>query len=83
MQEINDIMKSIIDKTDILLQGNIVSRETLIKNFETFIVSNTVKDDHNVGITMHTGSVCFDVVAIAYASILCILKNQSSSSEVI
>ena len=32
MQEINDIMKSIIDKTDILLQGNIVSRETLIKN---------------------------------------------------
>lgn len=83
MQEINEIMKSIIDKTDILLQGNIVSRETLIRNFETFIVSNTVKDVHNVGITMHTGSVCFDVVAIAYASILCILKNQSSSSEVI
>lgn len=83
MQEINNAMKSIIEKTDILLQGNILSRETLIKNFGKFLVSNALREKHNVGVIMHTGSVCFDVIAVAYAALFCILNNQSGSTEII
>lgn len=83
MHDINFMMLSAIENTDILLDGEIVSREELIKCFGEFIVKTSMRDGHNVGIVMHTGSVCFDVIAITYAAFLCLLKNEADSTDVI
>ncbi len=83
MHDINFMMLSVIENTDILLDGKIVSREELIKCFGKFIAKTSAQDGHNVGIVMHTGSVCFDVIAITYAAILCLLKNEANSTDVI
>lgn len=83
MHGINFMMLSVIENTDILLDGEIISREELIKCFGKFIAKTSVRDGHNVGIVMHTGSVCFDVIAITYAAILCLLKNKANSTDVI
>lgn len=83
MHDIDSMMLSAIEKTDILLDGEIVSREELIKCFGEFIVKTSMRDGHNVGIVMHTGSVCFDVIAITYAAFLCLLKNETDFTDVI
>lgn len=83
MHDINFMMLSAIENTDILLDGKIVSREELIKCFGEFIVKTSMREGHNVGIVMHTGSVCFDVIAIVYATFLCLLKNEAGSADVI
>lgn len=83
MHDINFMMQSVIENTDILLDGEIVSREELIKCFSKFIVKTSMRDGHNVGIVMHTGSVCFDVIAVTFAGILCLLKNETNSTDII
>lgn len=83
MHDINFMMLRVIENTDILLDGKIVSREELMKCFGKFIFRTSMQDGHNVGIVMHTGSVCFDVIAITYAAFLCLLKNETGSTDVI
>lgn len=77
------MMLRVIENTDILLDGKIVSREELMKCFGKFIFRTSMQDGHNVSIVMHTGSVCFDVIAITYAAFLCLLKNETDSTSVI
>lgn len=55
-------MNKIIEKCDVCINGSVVSKELLIKTFSSF-VSSTIEDkQHNVGIVLHTGSVCFDAI---------------------
>ena len=55
----------------------------LVKTFAQFLSSTAEADDHNVGIILHTGSVVFDAVAIAYAAISNMLLNETSSDDVV
>ena len=62
-------MKSIIDKCDVCIDGNVISKELLIKTLSNFI-SSTIEDKcHNIGIVLHTGSICFDAILLDYAAI--------------
>ena len=83
MQNTKDIMKKIISTTDICLNGEIISREVLLTNFGEFITDNCVREEHSVGVAMHTGSICFDVIAVTYAAIWCLLYNETNSEELI
>lgn len=60
-------MNKIIEKCDVCINGSVVSKELLIKTFSSF-VSSTIEDkQHNVGIVLHTGSVCFDAILLSLA----------------
>lgn len=83
MQNTKDIMAKIIGKTDILLNGSVISRDALLKNFGKFLVDMGVREEHSVGVAMHTGSICFDVIAVTYAALWCLLYNESNSEELI
>lgn len=62
-------MNKIIEKCDVCINGSVVSKELLIKTFSSF-VSSTIEDkQHNVGIVLHTGSVCFDAILLSFAAI--------------
>lgn len=83
MQNTKDIMAKIINKTDILLNGSVISRDVLLKNFGKFITDIGIREEHSVGVAMHTGSICFDVITVTYAALWCLLHNESNSEELI
>ena len=57
MDSIQNTMSKIIRNCDVCIDGNVVSKELLIKTFSGFI-SSTIEDKrHNVGIVLHTGSI--------------------------
>ena len=83
MDSIHNAMIRIIEKCDVCIDGNIISKELLIKTFSGFI-SYTIEDKrHNVGVVLHTGSVCFDAILLAYAAISNILYNETNAADLI
>ena len=83
MDSIRNAMKRIIDKCDVCIDGNVISKELLIKTLSGFI-SSTIEDKrHNVGIILHTGSICFDAILLAYAAISDVLYNETNANDII
>lgn len=83
MSQNTEIMEMVLKKCDIMLDGKIISKELLIQSFASFLSQTVGKRKHNVGIVMHTGSVCFDVLALTYAAIINLITNETGSDEVI
>lgn len=83
MNSIRKAMNSIIEKCDVCIDGNVISKELLIKTFLNF-VSSTIEDkQHNIGIVLHTGSICFDAILLAYVAISNILYNKTDPANLI
>lgn len=76
-------MEKIIEKCDVCIDGNVVSKELLIRTFAEYISSTIEDKHHNVGIVLHTGSICFDVILLAYATIKNILYNETDPASLI
>ncbi len=83
MAQINDFMNKVLTKCDILLEGNVISKELLTRTFARFVSETSEKGDHNVGLVLHTGSPVFDTIAIAYAAISNMVLNELDSEEII
>ena len=83
MDSIRNAMKKVIEKCDVCIDGNVISKELLIRTFSDFISSTIEDKHHNVGIVLHTGSVCFDAIILAYAAISNILYNETNAADVI
>ena len=83
MDSIRNALKKVIDKCDVCIDGNVISKELLIKTLSGFI-SSTIDDKcHNIGIILHTGSICFDAILLAYAAISNILYNETNATDLI
>ena len=63
MKAIEAIMK-VLENCDVLLDGEVISKELLMRSFAEFLSTTTERDTHNVGYVLHTGSVCFDALAL-------------------
>lgn len=83
MESIRDAVEKAIKNCDICLNGNIISREKLMKIYADFILSTMEKESHNVGMILHTGSACFDVMLVVSAVLADIFYNQTASDDVI
>ena len=78
-----EALDRIIGKCDLLVDGEIISKELLVRTFAEFLSSVTEKEKHNVGFALHTGSICFDAVAIAYAAATCLVYNEYQTDDII
>lgn len=78
-----NLMVKIINKCDLYFDGEIISKEHLIKIYTEFICNTIVEKNHNVGIMLHTGSICFDIVSIIMAVLTNLKFNESDADEVI
>ena len=67
MDSIHKAISEVIEKCDVCLAGNVISKELLIRTFSDFISTTIENKKHNIGIVLHTGSICFDAVLLAYA----------------
>ena len=83
MDSIRNAMNKIIEKCDVCIDGNVISKELLIQTFSDFISSTIEDKHHNIGIVLHTGSVCFDAIVLAYAAISNILYNDTYATDII
>ena len=82
MLGVYDSMKKLIDKCDLYFEGHIISKELLLQNYADFLAGNFEKK-HNVVISLHTGSVCFDIVSLLMATVSNILFSQESAEDVV
>ncbi|WP_293556311.1 DrmE family protein [Phascolarctobacterium sp.] len=83
MDSIRKAMNSIIEKCDVCIDGNVISKELLIKKFSDSISSTIEDKHHNIGIVLHTGSICFDAILLAYVAISNILYNKTDAANLI
>ena len=82
MVGIYENVKNLIENTSLYFEGHLISKELLLKNYAIFLASNFEKK-HNVSISLHTGSICFDIITILFAAVSNILYNQDTSDDVI
>ena len=82
MLDVNEIMKNLIERCDIYFFGHVISKELLVKNYATFLANNFEKK-HNVAITLHTGSICFDIITILISAFSNIMYDQSTIDDFI
>ena len=80
MLGVYDSMKKLIDKCDLYFEGHIISKELLLQNYADFLAGNFEKK-HNVAISLHTGSICFDIVTIVFTAISNIVYNQDNAED--
>ena len=83
MQVNEEIMYRVFEKCEIQIEGQTISKELLLKTFGDFLTQTIAKRDHNIGVVMHTGSICFDVVLITYATILNLISNKAETMDII
>ena len=80
MLGVYDSMKKLIDKCDLYFEGHIISKELLLQNYADFLAGNFEKK-HNVAISLHTGSICFDIITILFTAISNIVYNQDNAED--
>ena len=83
MESLSKTMQHVLQTCDIELYGKVVSKELLVKTFGDFLAQTIEKKNHNVGMIMHTGSICFDVVAVTFAAITNLVSNNTNVDDTI
>lgn len=78
-----DAILNVLKKCDIALDGNVISKELILKSFLQFLAESSYKDKHNNGFVLHTGSICYDAGVIAYAALTCLLEDHVDPREVV
>lgn len=82
MLGVYDSMKKLIEKCDLYFEGCVISKELLVRNYADFLASNFEKK-HNVAVSLHTGSVCFDIITILFTAISNIMYNRDNAEDFI
>lgn len=83
MLEKEALLNSILDKCDICYNKEVISRETVIHAFKSYLSSSVSKERHNTGLILHTGSVCFDVVLVVFAAISNMIFNSINADDIL
>ena len=78
-----DAILEILKRCDIALEGNVISKELVLRSFLQFLAESSYKDKHNNGFILHTGSICYEACAIAYAAMTCLLEDHIDPREVV
>jgi len=83
MERNQEIMGNLLEKCIITLNNQVISKEMLMQSLASFFSQTMGRRHHNIGIVMHTGSLCFDVLAMTYAMVLNLISNETRSAEII
>lgn len=83
MKDIRDEINKIIERCDICLNGDIISKESLMQSLIHFMSSTIEKDKHNVSFILHTGSDCFNAIILAFIALSNILYNEETAEDLV
>ena len=77
------IMIRFINTCDIFFEGSLISKEVLLKKYADFLAGSFFAKEHSSCMTLHTGSVCFDVVSLILTALACIALDHAEPDEII
>lgn len=76
-------LESVLEKCDIYYNGELISRENILEKYLAFFTDAVNPEKRTVGIALHTGSICFDVISVVAVSIGCLAYNLTTNDDVI
>lgn len=76
-------VRRILEKCVIELNGATISREAISQSFLSYLCDVSTQHEHNVGITLHTGAIIFDALAVLWAAVFSMLANETSPEELV
>ncbi len=83
MNDVSSAMRNVLNKCEISVDGNTFSKEVLIQAYAEFLSQTMEKRKHNVGVVLHSGSLCFDALIMTYAAITNLMFNQTSTDDML
>lgn len=78
-----DSVKEIIGKCDLYIEDSLFSKELLMQSFGAFLAATSEQNEHCTGFVMHTGSICFDALAVIYAAVSCMIYSESDTDVIL
>ena len=76
-------INAILEKCDIYFDNALVSKESIIERYMSFLAHSMNLETRTIGFALHTGSVCFDVISVVAVGLGCLSYNLSSNDEII
>lgn len=79
----DNMISNIINKCEIYYDNLLISSEEIIKKYMSFLAMKLNDGQKDTSFVFHTGSMCFDVVAIATLMLMSFAYNMSSNEDVL
>lgn len=76
-------LKNILEKCDIYLDEHLISKEPILRSFWDFLSGESSKQENKGSIVLHLGSVCFDAIALVWATFAVILGNSTDVEKIV
>lgn len=77
------IISTLLEKCNIYFDNSLISKESIIERYLTFIANSMNAEKNAIGFALHTGSVCFDAVAVVAICLGCLSYNFSTNDDII
>lgn len=81
MGKIENQLKKITEKCKILYKEQCISTPHLLQAYVRYLSLSFRKDEHNVGIVLHTNSICFDILSITFSAIINLISNETTADD--
>lgn len=79
----NSLANAILNKCDIYYGDALISKESIIEQYMKFFSNVLREEEHSVSFALHTGSVCFDVIAIVAVALRGLSYSLSTNDDII
>lgn len=77
------LVDNVIRNCDFIYQGDLISKEELLRAYGKFLGETFEKEQHNISIVLHTGSICFDIVTVIFAALSNLVLNDNNVKNVL
>lgn len=78
-----EMMQKLLYKCDIYFEDSLISKELLLQTYYKFLANTFDESEHNVGVILHTGSICFDVITVMSVAISTLVLNEQKAIDLI
>ena len=79
----SDMLREILEKCEIYYYDELISKERILQKYLEFFDELFSSDDRKISFSLHTGSVCFDVIAVIATTLGCLSFNLSTNDDII
>jgi len=76
-------LKEICENCEIVFQGETIAKEGILAAYSQFLLSSLDGEGSKVCVSLHTGSLCFDIMLVIYLTLLCINKDDTTVDDII
>lgn len=79
----NNQLIKFLERCDISINDEIISNELIIQTYSKYLSEIYNIEEKKTGLTLHTGSICFDAVAIVLFALFCLVYDDSTPEDII